>query len=92
MAYFYGENCISGFDFGVRQNGEQVNDVLLPPWSGNDARIFVLIHRQALESPIATQMLNHWIDLVFGFKQKGEEAIKAINVFHPSVSLVEYKL
>ncbi|XP_025103482.1 lysosomal-trafficking regulator-like isoform X3 [Pomacea canaliculata] len=73
-----------GFDFGVRQNGEQVNDVLLPPWSGNDARIFVLIHRQALESPIATQMLNHWIDLVFGFKQKGEEAIKAINVFHPS--------
>ena len=79
--------CIAGFDFGTRQNGEAVNDVLLPPWCKGDPRIFVLIHRQALESAVATRMLHNWLDLVFGYKQTGEEAVKAINVFHPSVSL-----
>ncbi|GFS19430.1 lysosomal-trafficking regulator [Elysia marginata] len=73
-----------GFDFGVRQNGEPVNDVRLPAWCDGDARLFVLIHRQALESAYVTAHLNHWLDLVFGYKQKGEEAIRAINVFHPS--------
>lgn len=64
-----------------------MNDVVLPPWCKGDPRIFVLIHRQALESAVATSMLHNWLDLVFGYKQTGEEAVKAINVFHPSVSL-----
>ena len=33
-----------------------------------------------------SQHLNQWIDLVFGYKQRGREAIDAINVFHPAVS------
>ena len=78
--------CFSGFDFGIRQNGEQVNHVCLPSWCDGDARLFVLIHRQALESAYVTAHLNHWLDLVFGYKQQGEEAVRAINVFHPSVS------
>ncbi|KAM9477784.1 lysosomal-trafficking regulator isoform 2-T2 [Clarias gariepinus] len=73
-----------GFDFGVRQNSERVNHVNLPPWARNDPRLFVLIHRQALESEQVSQMLCHWIDLVFGLKQKGKAAIHAINVFHPA--------
>ncbi|XP_060781470.1 lysosomal-trafficking regulator isoform X4 [Neoarius graeffei] len=73
-----------GFDFGVRQNGERVNHVNLPPWARNDPRLFVLIHRQALESDHVSQMLCQWIDLVFGLKQKGKSAIQAINVFHPA--------
>ncbi|XP_035828113.1 lysosomal-trafficking regulator isoform X2 [Aplysia californica] len=73
-----------GFDFGYRQNGEPVDDVHLPPWAGGDPRLFVLIHRQALESEFVTFHLSNWIDLVFGYKQQGEEAVKAINVFHPS--------
>ncbi|XP_066553225.1 lysosomal-trafficking regulator isoform X2 [Amia ocellicauda] len=73
-----------GFDFGVRQNSERVNHVNLPPWARNDPRLFILIHRQALESDQVSQMLCQWIDLVFGLKQKGKAAVHAINVFHPA--------
>lgn len=76
----------TGFDFGVRQNGERVNHVNLPPWARNDPRLFILIHRQALESDQVSQTLCQWIDLVFGLKQKGKAAVQAINVFHPAVS------
>ncbi|XP_077024529.1 lysosomal-trafficking regulator isoform X2 [Tamandua tetradactyla] len=73
-----------GFDFGVRQNGERVNHVNLPPWARNDPRLFVLIHRQALESDYVSQNICQWIDLVFGYKQKGKASVQAINVFHPA--------
>ena len=63
-------------------------DVTLPGWSGQDPRLFVLVHRQALESDYVTQHLAAWIDLVFGFKQQGKAAIDAVNVFHPAVSSV----
>lgn len=77
---------IPGFNFGVRQNGAIVDDVELPPWAKGDARRFILIHRQALESDYVTENLPHWIDLVFGYKQTGKAAVDAINVFHPAVS------
>ncbi|XP_078069513.1 lysosomal-trafficking regulator isoform X3 [Mustelus asterias] len=73
-----------GFDFGMRQNGERVNHVNLPPWARNDPRLFILIHRQALESDHVSQTICNWIDLVFGNKQKGRAAVHAINVFHPA--------
>lgn len=69
-----------GLNLGVRQCGLAVDDVELPPWAP-DARLFSLIHRQALESPIVTDTLPHWIDLVFGYKQTGQPAIDAVNVF-----------
>ena len=52
------------FNFGERQNGKLVHHVTLPPWSGNDSRLFIFIHRQALESFQVSQNLHHWIDLV----------------------------
>ncbi|NXM69177.1 LYST regulator, partial [Serilophus lunatus] len=73
-----------GFDFGVRQNGDRVNHVNLPPWARNDPRLFILIHRQALESDHVSRTICHWIDLVFGYKQKGKASVQAINVFHPA--------
>ncbi|XP_048453045.1 lysosomal-trafficking regulator [Rhincodon typus] len=73
-----------GFDFGMRQNGERVNHVNLPPWARNDPRLYILIHRQALESDHVSQTICNWIDLVFGNKQKGRAAVQAINVFHPA--------
>nr|XP_037272079.1 LOW QUALITY PROTEIN: lysosomal-trafficking regulator-like [Rhipicephalus microplus] len=75
---------MQGFNFGKRQTGEPVSDVQLPPWCRGDARLFVLIHRQALESDYVTEHLGHWIDLVFGYKQTGKAAEEAINVFHPA--------
>ncbi|OTF73990.1 BEACH domain containing protein, partial [Euroglyphus maynei] len=72
------------FNLGVRQNGERVNDVRLPPWSRGNARLFTMINRQALESNYVTKHLNHWFDLIFGYKQNGPAAVDAINVFHPA--------
>jgi len=73
------------FKFGCRQNGERVEDVSLPPWCQRDSRLFVLIHRQALESELVRNQIHNWIDLIYGYKQSGESAVEAINVFHPAV-------
>jgi hypothetical protein len=72
------------FNFGLRQSGERVHNVHLPIWCRNNARLFILINRQALESNYVTQNLHKWIDLVFGYKQTGKAAVDAINVFHPA--------
>lgn len=53
----------------------------LPPWA-KDAHDFVRLHRLALESEYVSRNLHHWIDLVFGYKQRGQEAVKAANVFY----------
>lgn len=74
------------FRFGCRQSGERVDHVKLPAWAAASARLFVLIHRQALESDAVRSQLHKWIDLVFGCKQTGPAAVDAINVFHPAVS------
>ncbi|KAK6359872.1 hypothetical protein TWF696_001001 [Orbilia brochopaga] len=73
----------NGFNFGFRQaNGEAVDSVTLPPWAKGDPNIFIAKHREALESPYVSEHLHDWIDLIFGYKQKGEAAIEATNVFH----------
>jgi hypothetical protein len=69
------------FDFGEPQKGPKIWDVKLPPWAKNDPHEFVRMQRAALESRYVSERLHLWIDLVFGFKQRGPEAIKAQNVF-----------
>jgi hypothetical protein len=71
------------YDFGVLQNmTTAIDSVELPPWAKGDPKIFIEKHREALESPYVSENLHHWIDLVFGSKQKGEAAVEAVNVFH----------
>lgn len=41
-----------------------------------------LIHLQALESEFVSCQLHQWIDLIFGYKQQGPEATRALNVFY----------
>lgn len=66
-------------NFGVRHDGTPVNHVQLPPWAKDSPEYFVEIFRKALESDYVSRNLNHWIDLIFGYKQRGAEAMKANN-------------
>ena len=74
---------VNRFNFGVKDGtGETVDDVILPPWAKGDPCKFITKHREALESPYVSQNLHSWIDLIFGFKQRGEAALESTNVFH----------
>ena len=72
---------VNNYDFGTTQEGERVHDVILPPWANGCAEEFVRLNRAALESDYVSEHLHEWIDLIFGFKQQGEAAIEANNVF-----------
>ncbi|XP_024932828.3 protein SPIRRIG isoform X2 [Ziziphus jujuba] len=69
-------------DLGEKQSGEKVGDVMLPPWAKGSAREFIRKHREALESDYVSENLHHWIDLIFGYKQRGKAAEEAVNVFY----------
>lgn len=58
-----------------------VGDVFLPRWASNPDD-FIWQHRQALESEYVSANLHKWIDLIFGYKQRGPAAEEACNVFH----------
>ena len=68
-------------NLGTRQDAEApIQDVQLPPWA-KSAEEFVRINREALESEFVSMNLHKWIDLVFGFKQRGPDAEACFNVF-----------
>jgi hypothetical protein len=69
------------FKLGTAQDGDVLGDVILPPWADESPEKFIEVMRAALESEICSAMLPDWIDLIFGRKQQGPEAIKANNVF-----------
>ncbi|GJP47283.1 hypothetical protein CLOM_g6504 [Closterium sp. NIES-68] len=71
---------VNGLHLGSTQKGEVIGDVKLPPWAASAAD-FVRKQRAALESEYVSSNLHHWIDLIFGYKQKGKEALNAHNVF-----------
>ncbi|XP_032987583.1 neurobeachin-like protein 2 isoform X5 [Rhinolophus ferrumequinum] len=72
----------NGFDLGCLQlTNEKVGDVVLPPWA-RSPEDFIQQHRQALESEYVSAHLHEWIDLIFGYKQRGPAAEEALNVFY----------
>ncbi len=68
-------------DFGIRHDDVPVGDVILPPWAENE-KDFIYKMRLALESDYVSQHLHQWIDLIFGYKQRGEQARQSDNLFH----------
>lgn len=71
----------SSYRLGTREDGVTVNDVELPQWSKTPEE-FVRVNRMALESEFVSCQLHQWIDLIFGYKQRGPEAVRATNVFY----------
>uniref|UniRef100_A0A8C7DXL8 Neurobeachin-like protein 2 n=1 Tax=Naja naja TaxID=35670 RepID=A0A8C7DXL8_NAJNA len=72
----------NGFDLGSLQiSNEKVGDVVLPKWA-KSPEDFIHKHRQALESEYVSAHLHEWIDLIFGYKQRGPAAVEALNVFY----------
>ncbi|NWU50521.1 NBEL2 protein, partial [Dromas ardeola] len=72
----------NGFDLGCLQlSNEKVGDVVLPRWA-RSREDFIYQHRKALESEYVSAHLHEWIDLIFGYKQRGPAAVEALNVFY----------
>jgi hypothetical protein len=57
-----------------------IPDVILPKWAKTPME-FININRCALEGDYVSNNLNNWIDLIFGYKQKGEMAEMHENLF-----------
>ncbi|XP_066153140.1 neurobeachin isoform X2 [Euwallacea fornicatus] len=69
------------YRLGINEDGRQISDVELPPWATSPEE-FVRINRMALESEFVSCQLHQWIDLIFGYKQRGPEAVRATNCFY----------
>ncbi|OMJ76970.1 hypothetical protein SteCoe_23556 [Stentor coeruleus] len=67
-------------DMGMRQDMKTVDNVELPKWASTSTE-FIIKHRKALESNYVSSHLNEWIDLIFGYKQKGQQAELGYNRF-----------
>ena len=76
---------VNDFDLGQTQDGKVIDDVEMPPWAAGPEH-FVEMNRRALESEHVSAHLHEWIDLIFGYKQKGAAAVAANNVFFHLVS------
>ena len=66
-----------------RTDGTKIENAILPKWAHENPYLFIYKMRKALESSQITTFLPMWIDLIFGYKQRGDAAIEAKNVFTP---------
>ena len=74
---------IFNLQYGKPKNGKLMNDVQLPQWA-KTPKDFIRINRSALESEYVSNHLSNWIDLIFGYKQRGEMAEMHENLYRPS--------
>ncbi len=74
---------VNNYDFGFTQDKLRIDNVELPKWANDNPYKFVARIRKELESPYVSDNINNWIDLIFGFKQRGKAAIEHMNIFFP---------
>uniref|UniRef100_A0A8C6SE64 Neurobeachin n=1 Tax=Neogobius melanostomus TaxID=47308 RepID=A0A8C6SE64_9GOBI len=85
--FYLPEMLVNSNDYplGLREDGTLVCDVELPAWA-KTPEDFVRIHRMALESEFVSCQLHQWIDLIWGYRQRGPEAVRALNLFPTSAT------
>ena len=64
-----------------KKNKKQVEDVNLPSWCLDNPYLFVENYRRLIECGYLN--INSWVDLVFGYYQRGKEAQNIGNIFLP---------
>ena len=68
----------------------QINNVALPPWTKQDPYYFIQITREIFEGGIELNKknkfinINPWLDLIFGYYQRGIKAQNKGNLFIPA--------
>ena len=55
-------------------------DLAIPDWASSPDEL-ISIHRAILEGDVVSANLHHWIDLMFGYKLSGHDAIRAKNIY-----------
>ena len=78
----------NNINLGVTQGEtpKALGDVGLPAWA-KTAKEFVRLNRMALESEYVSANMHHWIDLIFGYKQRpkhmggSDESVESCNVY-----------
>ena len=80
---------MNGYKLGTQEDGRKVSEVELPPWASTPHE-FVRINRQALESEFVSCQIHQWIDLIFGYKQRGKLCFLLLVHYHVSLDIVDF--
>jgi hypothetical protein len=79
---------LNNLNLGVRtdsnMNKQIVHNVEVPEWANGDPFEFVIKMRDHLESDNVSNAISDWIDLIYGYKQRGKEGENSLNLFIPS--------
>ena len=70
---------LNDLDMGIKDDGKKVGDVDTP--CQNNPYEFTHLMRYILENDTISYNIQNWVDLIFGYKNKGKEAELAHNVF-----------
>lgn len=65
----------NNYYYGLTQDKVEVDNVILPRWADSNPFLFVSELRKQLESRYVSESINHWIDLIYGYKQRGKDAV-----------------
>jgi len=74
---------LNNYSYGLTQDKINVDNVILPNWTNQNPYKFVATLRKKLESRYVSENINNWIDLIYGYKQRGKDAIENVNIFYP---------
>ncbi len=53
------------------QSKKRVNNIELPEWARENPYLYVTKLKKSFEESKVSETINHWIDLIFGYKQRG---------------------